>query len=308
MKTSTRLGALFAGAALAALAGPAPAQDMGMQDMGMHMPSNTLFVAQLNGGEVVGGSVSQATGTGAFLLDHARHTMSYRLTYQGLESGPAKSIAIHNFGRGRNGPVFAVLCGAGAKPCPDGNAATVSGTAGDGRTFSNATIMEFDTARMYVEIAGASGKPEIRGQLTPNSAMASYQNYVADLAPSGGGNASGTAVLTEVEIGPDKTSVFYTATVANASGPPLRASLIGVPANSRDREFKTELALPGLRLMGEKSRATGGTLTGSYDVGAAAGGPLAARLLSAGNQKVGIVVTTSRNPKGELFGAFEQVR
>lgn len=281
----------------------APAQEMS-HDMGM--PANTLFVAQLSGNAVAEGSPSKATGTGAFVLDAAHHTMSYRLTYQGLESGQTKSIAIYHFGRGRSGPVYAKLCGGdGVKPCPAGNAATISGTVGDGRAMTNATISEFDSERMYVEIADASGKPTIRGQLTPNSAMVSYENYIADLGTSQGGKASGTAVLTEVHVAPDKTVVFYTATVANASGPPLRASLLRLPASGADRIFKTELALPGLKISGVRTGSTGGTLTGTYDVEGERGGPLAAKLLSTG--KVGIVITTDRHPTGELFGTFEQV-
>jgi hypothetical protein len=49
-------------------------------------------------------------GTGAFLLDAAQHTSSY-LTYQGLDAGGAKSIALYNFGRGKNGARIATLCG-----------------------------------------------------------------------------------------------------------------------------------------------------------------------------------------------------
>jgi len=274
----------------------------------MGMPANTLFVAQFSGDAVADGSPSKATGTGAFVLDAARHTMGYRLTYQGLDSGHAKAIAIHHFGRGRNGPVYAMLCGGnGAKPCPAGNAATLAGTVDDGRAMTNATISEFDSERMYVEIMDASGKPAIRGQLTPNGAMVSYHNYTADLAASKGGKASGTAVLTEVHVAPDKTVVFYTATIANASGPPVRASLLAIPAGSVDHTFKADLALPGLKVSGTRAGATGGTLTGNFDVEAERGGPLAAKLLSAGSQKVGIVITTDRHPDGELFGALDQV-
>ena len=269
---------------------------------GMDMPANTLFVAQLAGDAVAGGSPSKATGTGTFVLAAARRAMSYRLTYQGLESDRAKSIAIYHFGRGRNGPVYAMLCGGnGAKPCPTGNSATIAGTVEDGRAMTNATISEFDSERMYIEVADASGKPAIRGQLTPNGAMVSYHNYTVDLADAKGGKASGTAVLTEVHVAPSKTVVFYTATVANGSGAPSRVSLLAPPA----RTFTADLALPGLKVSGVG--ATGGTLTGSYDVEGERGGPLVATLLSTG-AKVGIVITTERHPDGELVGTLEQVR
>src|SRR5438094_4705586 len=67
------------------------------------MPMKTLLLAQLDGKQVVGHSASTATGTGAFVLDPARHTVTYDLTYQGLESGGARSIALHNFGAGKTG-------------------------------------------------------------------------------------------------------------------------------------------------------------------------------------------------------------
>ena len=72
----------------------AASQDSSMG--GMSMAANTLFIAQLDAKQVVGGSASSATGTGAFMLDKKR-MMQYRLTYQGLDT-PAKSIALYNFG------------------------------------------------------------------------------------------------------------------------------------------------------------------------------------------------------------------
>ena len=68
----------------------AAAQDTGM---GMAMPMNTLLVAQLDGEQVVGGRASRATGTGAFLLNSTQHSLSYDLSYQGLEAGAARRSA-----------------------------------------------------------------------------------------------------------------------------------------------------------------------------------------------------------------------
>ena len=84
----------------------------------MNMAENAMFVAQLDAKQVVGGSSSNATGTGAFLLDGAHKTLAYNLTYEGLSSGGAKSIALYNFGRGKNGEMVRDLCGGDAKPCP----------------------------------------------------------------------------------------------------------------------------------------------------------------------------------------------
>ena len=57
-----------------------------------------MFVAQLDAKQVVGGSSSKATGTGAFLIDGKKRTLAYSLTYEGLSSGRAGRIALYNFG------------------------------------------------------------------------------------------------------------------------------------------------------------------------------------------------------------------
>ena len=67
----------------------------------MTMAENTMFVAQLDAKQVVGGSSSKATGTGAFLIDGKKRTLAYSLTYEGLSSGRAGRIALYNFGRGK---------------------------------------------------------------------------------------------------------------------------------------------------------------------------------------------------------------
>src|SRR5215470_14264410 len=65
---------------------------------GMGMPRATLFVAQLDAAQVVGGSNSQATGTGAFLLDLSSRAITYTVTYQGLHADRTGSIGLYNFG------------------------------------------------------------------------------------------------------------------------------------------------------------------------------------------------------------------
>ncbi|SEC95166.1 CHRD domain-containing protein [Rhizobiales bacterium GAS191] len=290
------------------LGGPhlAAAQNAGM---GMAMPTNTLLVAQLDAKQVVGGSSSSATGTGAFLLDPVKHTLEYSLTYQGLEAGGAKSIALHNFGLGKNGDAVRTLCGAGAQPCPDGSSVTIAGRLerGDGRALDNDLIGEFDSERVYVEIVGGNGKPEIRGQLAPNGAMVKIMNYVAHLAPAEGtkSNGSGTAILSETYLPGGRVSVLYVGTVAGTSGAPTNAALAGGPASKA--VFSRKMALPQLKLRFSRDKKTGGSLSGFYEVKSAARDALLATRLE-GNGAVGIVVTTSRFPKGELYGALEPVR
>jgi hypothetical protein len=279
--------------------------------MEMAMARTTLLVAQLDGLQVVGGGSASATGTGAFVLDSAARTLRYDLTFQGLESGGATSIVLRNFGKGGNGEVVKTICGSEAERCPSGAGATLSGNLdGGGRSLENSLIGEFDSGRVYVEIAGAEGKPEIRGQLGPNTAMVMVMSYVAHLAPIEGSQSkgSGTAVVSETYLPGGRTSVFYAATVADTSGAPTSVALVGGPAPSPEA-LATRLSLPELKLSKSRNGATGGSLSGVYVVNSSIPNPLlATRLMSANKGQSGIVVTTSRFPHGELYGALVPVR
>ena len=279
------------------------------------MPMKSLLLAQLDGKQVVGHSASTATGTGAFVLDPARHTVTYDLTYQGLESGGARSIALHNFGAGKTGDVIKVLCEAGTQPCPGPNSATISGTFDrvDKGALDNNLVGEFDSERIYVEIVGGDGKPEIRGQLAPNTAMAPFSNYVARLEPMAGtgGSGTGTAILSEVRLPGGTISVFYAATVAGTSGAPTDAALVGVSATPKPQTeaFLKTMKLPGLKLRTGRRGVPGGSLSGLYrGVVAKPQAPPPMKLLSAGEGRLAIIVTTHRFPRGELSGVFEPVQ
>jgi hypothetical protein len=286
----------------------AASQDSSMG--GMSMAANTLFVAQLDAKQVVGGSASSATGTGAFVLDR-KHAVQYSLTYQGLDLS-AKSIALYNFDKGKNGEAIKVLCGPGAQPCPSGNAGTISGNfeRGDSRAIDNALVGEFDSGRIYVEIVGSDGKPQIRGQLEHNGAMVMVANYTVNLAPLPGvdSKGNGTAVVSETYLPGGKTSVFYAATVAGTSGAPTNASLGGT-ATPPERAFTPQAALPQLKLNLSRDRQTGGSLSGSYQVNTAAPNALlASRVMRESNGQSGLVIATGRYPKGELYGALVPVK
>jgi hypothetical protein len=277
----------------------------------MAMPTNTLLVAQLDAKEVVGGSSSPATATGAFLLNPVEHTLSYSLTYEGLQAGGPKSIVLANFGRGQNGETVEILCGSGAEPCPDSASATISGRLerSAGRALDSRLVGEFDSQRIYVEIIGGNGAREIRGQLAPNGAMVPLENYVAHLAPASGVNSkgTGTAIVSEIYLPGGKVAVFYAATVANVSGPPIKAGLIaGKPTAPL---LKQHMELPKTQLLSARENAAGGSLQGRFDVNSADPEALfVKRLGSTSNGQIGIVITTSRFPDGELFGNLIPVR
>jgi hypothetical protein len=291
----------------------AAAEPMKMGGEPMKMASHTLLLAQLDGAQVVPSSASQGTGTGAFLLDPARHALTYDLTYHGLESGGARSIALRNFGRGANGAELAVLCGEGVRPCPAGPGATISGTVDriKGRAFDNRLVSELDSERVYVEIVGGGGKPEIRGQLAPNDAMVPVSSYVARLVPAEGTKSagSGTAVVSEVFLPGGKVSVFYAATVTGTASEPVAAGVVGVPIKPPPKP-PAFLRLPALKLRPSRAAKNGASLSGSYETDQTGRKqPLVTRLLGAGDNKaVDLVVATGRFRAGELRGVLEPVR
>jgi hypothetical protein len=282
------------------------------QHGGMKMGTNTLLVAQLDAKQVVGGSASTATGTGAFQLDPKQRTLAYDLTYEGLASGGARSIALYNFGLGRDGESVKALCGAPAQPCPAGAGATISGRlegSAGGRELNANLLGEFASERVYVEIVGADGKKEIRGQLAPNSAMVMVSNFTVKLAPAEGTNSkgTGTAVVSETHLPGGKVQVFYAATVAGTAGAPTNAALVS-GATPKARAFTTRAALPKMQLRASRDKKSGGSLSGTYDVNRTAPNALLATRLGAGDAaQSGMVVTTSRFPNGELFGALVPV-
>lgn len=296
------LPALFAGAR---------AQHEGMP-MGMAMPATTLLAAQLDAAQVAGGSRSRASGTGAFLLDPVRRTLAFQLTYQGLENGPARSIALRNFGKGRDGEAVRVLCGDGGPACPGGSSATIEAdvASDDRRPLDNALIGEFDSERVYVEIVGGDGKPEIRGQLAPNGAMVMVTSYVAHLAPDAGvdSKGAGTAILSETHLPGGQVNVFFAATVSTPAGVVKAAGLVA-DAKGKHRGFGAGAALPQLKVSYSADPAAGGSLAALYVAPEArSDAPLAARLVKLGNGSVGVIVATSKYPAGELYGVLVPVR
>jgi hypothetical protein len=296
---------------LSALLTAGAAASASAQQAGMQMPTNALLLAQLDAGQVVGGSTSHATGTGAFLLNPIDRMLSYSLTYAGLGSRGAQLIALHNFGRGRDGPVIRILCSPGTQPCPGGSAATIRGQfeRGQGTPLDNALVGEFASGRIYVEIEDVDGKPEIRGQLGQNGAMVRISNYTAELVPASGGNAggSGTAVVSETYLPGGKVAVFYAATIANTSGPPVSVILTGAPPVPA--RPLTAPPLPRATVLSAPGASSGGTITGSYQADAASPRTmLASRLARTPNGRAMVVVTTNRFRGGELVGNLVPVR
>jgi len=278
---------------------------------GMGHGGTSLFVAQMRGSKVVPGNPSSATATGAFMVDPTKKSVTYDLTFHGLENGPPQSIALRNFGEGENGSVLYTLCGSTGSACPTSTSGNLTGTwDGQGRPALDTNLLgEFASARTYVEIVGGNGRPEIRGQLEANGAMVPVKNFVAHLA----GTASrgvGTAVLSEVHYADGRVGVFYEVSVAGISGAPRSASL--TPVSSTDAQgqlkFNSNMILPGLQAIRTRIPATGGTLTGQYETRRSQKGAIfATNFVSSVTPGIAITVSTSRFPGGEISGIFKAV-
>ena len=135
-------------------------------------------------------------------------------------------------------------------------------------------------------------------------------NYVVQLAtlPGCDSKDNGTAIVSETYLPGGKTSVFYAATVAGTSGAPTNVA-IGGAATPAERAFTPQAALPQLKLNLSRDRQTGGSLSGTYQVNTAAPNALlASRVLRTSNGQSGLIITTSRFPKGELYGALVPVK
>ena len=76
--------------------------------------------------EVVGPGPISTVGTGMFEADLDGTTLSYTLTYSGLEGGAVTQAHIHFAQRGVGGSVIAFLCGGPKPACPASG--TVTGT------------------------------------------------------------------------------------------------------------------------------------------------------------------------------------
>lgn len=290
------------------------AQDPSRHGMAMHHGGTKLFLAQAAANKVHPAGTSSATATGAFLVDPAQPTVSYDLTYHGLENGPPKSIALHNFGEGGNGARIHTICaGDAGRPCPNLASANLTGSWAENTQASapidTKLLGEFASARVYLEVVGGDGRPEIRGQLEPNGAMVPFRNFVAHLSSAQGGSGVGTAVLSEAHFADGRVSVFYQVTVAGTSSAPQGVALVGVAAAApAPPKFSPKNALPQFKSLPSRAPATGGTLFGQYEVRRDKGDALfATKLFSAGNPEVGISVRTSRFPDGELYGIFKPV-
>jgi hypothetical protein len=266
-----------------------------------HHGGPSLYLANMTADQVVPPRVSTATGTGAFSVDKLQENITFDLTFHGLESPPLRGIALYNFSAGGNGEKIQDLCGAGQGACPTGSSGTLKGA------FPSKVLTglrgELASMRVYLEIQGSDGAAEIRGQLEPSRLMVPVRSFVARLAPrhGAGSSGSGTAVVREAHFANGRIEITFHLTVAGTSGPPTAAALVA----GTDR-----LLTPfrNLRRVPAAQAAPGGSLNGRFDVLPGGETREAALLLEAGDSPLGVLVSTSALPDGELFGVLEPPR
>jgi CHRD domain-containing protein len=274
----------------------------------MHSGGPVLFLGRADGGQVVPHQASGATATAAIIIDRVAQELSYDVTYQGLERGPPSRIALYNFGIGGNGAVVTVLCGPGAEACPPRPAARLAGMA-TGLRLPGRLLVEFASGRVYLQIDGGDGRPEIRGQLDANDAMVGHREFVARLAPgpARGAAGEGTAILTETYLPGNRVAVEYSVTVAGTTGTPNAVALVGLaaPADVTAARFTRSGRLLNVR-RAVRARAGGGSFNGSYISSGRDRSPVVNRLIAEARTPA-VVVRTSRFPNGELAGVFVPV-
>jgi hypothetical protein len=281
------------------------------QHMGMHMGGPVLFLGRASADQVVPRQRSAATATAAIIVERVAGRLRYDVTFHGLERGSASRVGLYAFGVGGNGPTVLLLCGGGdAAACPQGPSARLAGVTGALR-LTGPTLSDFASGRIYIQVDGGDGRPEIRGQLGANGAMVPSHTYLAQLRPSGeaGATGEGTAVLSETDLPGDRVEVEYSVTVAGTSGQPQDIALVGVasPEESGNARFLSTGRLPNLRRLFGAAARGGGSFSGSYVARRGDASAVLAEALLTTHRSPALSVRTSRFPRGELVGLFVPV-
>jgi hypothetical protein len=279
----------------------------------------TLYVAAIEGQQVVPPVPTEATGTGAFTLQGSgsRFSLRYDITYQGLAAAPTR-IVLRNFGAGGVGEVVHVVCGSPAVQCPQQPSATLNAEWSDRATppINAALAREIVVGRVYVEIEDERGQGLARGQILTYDSMLPVQGFVTRLRPTGtaaGPDApSGTGAFYLAQT-PDGEVMAYHLTAAKTDGTPTKALIVpsdasGTPPGARATplvEAVPQRVSP--RVAPDQPAGTrgqrGGTIAGAVAAPPTRGADAAdLRALASRPQRLNVIVTTDANPAGELVG------
>jgi CHRD domain len=280
----------------------------------------TLYVAAIEGQQVVPPVATEATGTGAFTLQGSGNRLSlrYDITYQGLAAPPTR-IVLRNFGTGGVGEVVHVVCGGQAAACPQQPGATLNAEWNDRATppINAALAREVVVGRVYVEIEGERGQGLARGQIVTYGSMLPVQGFVTRLRPIGtaaGPDApSGTGAFYLAQTRDGSEIMAYHLTAAKTDGAPTKALIVSSDASGTPPGAQASPLVEAVpqrvspRLAPDQPAGTrgqrGGTIAGTVAAPPTRGaGAADLRALASRPQGLNVIVTTDANPAGELVG------
>ncbi|MEW6511695.1 MAG: CHRD domain-containing protein [Bacteroidota bacterium] len=180
------------------------------------LKGGTGFVASLEGSKENPPTVSNATGTGSFILNSAHTQVSYALTYIRLASNLTAGGHIHAGNPARNGGIVKTLAAGG-----DSSYGTISGTwttTDVSQQLTPALVESLFTGKLYANFHSSSYPGgEIRSQLD----MTTGTGFTARLDGSQENPAVATAGqgTASVVLDPDRNSIHYSVTYFGLSGP-----------------------------------------------------------------------------------------
>ncbi len=170
------------------------------------------FLISLDSSQENPTSLTDASGTGSFVLNEAHTQLTYNLTYVGLTDGLQSGSQIHVGSAGQNGGVVKTIAASGIA-----SEGTISGTwaATDmNEAFTPALVESLLTGELYVDFHAADSSNGIRSQLnlTTGIGMTAQLSATQDVPPTVVSNGTGTA---SVVISPDRQSISYSLTFLN---------------------------------------------------------------------------------------------
>src|SRR5208283_2754312 len=151
------------------------------------------FVVSLDSSQEIPPSLTNASGTGSFVLNEAHTQLTYNVTYVGLTDGLQSGGQIYTGLAGQNGGVAKTIAASGIA-----SEGTISGTWGAtdmNEAFTPALVGSLLTGELYVDFYATDSLNGIRSQLnlTTGIGMTAQLSANQDVPPTIVSNGTGTA-------------------------------------------------------------------------------------------------------------------
>lgn len=224
--------------------GTASAQSL--HDLMAHTPV-AVYAARLDTQQSGNPAGTAANGTAVVVVDFSSNTGTFDVTYSGLPAS-ATRVALHNFGRGSDGPEVRALCPTAGLECPSGPFGTIRGELTE---LPSDLVDELTLGRIYVEVSVA-GDGSVRGQFDNRELMIHSDKFLARInGDEGDPQFSATGILivapdvpsgsarlnylltvsnempVEIGISPNGSSVATTSTLSGAGDQPAANTVSG---------------------------------------------------------------------------------